>query len=52
MVFGQSYSLNYVKPLLWVHTSWPKKLLRMILGVAINGGVYAAFYYAAIDSPN
>ena len=52
MVFGQSYSLNYVKPLLWVHTPWTKKLLRTLVGLAICISVYWLFYYFAIGSPN
>ena len=52
MVFGQSYSLNYVKPLLWVHTPWHKKILRTILGIGICAGVYWVFWYFAITTTN
>jgi hypothetical protein len=40
MVFGQTYSLNYVKPLLWVHTGPCKKFVRTVLGLALSGGIY------------
>ena len=45
MVFGQSYAMNHVKPLLWVHTSWYKKLVRAALGASIAVGIYLGFYY-------
>jgi hypothetical protein len=51
MVFGQSYSVQYVKPLLWVYTPWPKKLLRTILGMALTVGIYAAFWATIYHSP-
>jgi len=41
MVFGQSYNINYVKPLNWVHTSRLKRITRTILGVIIAAGLYA-----------
>lgn len=44
IVFGQSYAMNYVKPLQWVYTSWPKKLLRTILGATAAVAIYYAFY--------
>jgi hypothetical protein len=50
MVFGQSYSVQYVKPLLWVYTPWPKKLLRTLLGLAVTVSIYAAFWYMVKDS--
>lgn len=46
MVFGQSYSVQYVKPLLWVHTSWPLKLIRTVLGTLITLGLYSIFWYS------
>ena len=30
-MFGQTYSLNFVKPLLWVHTPLWKKIIRMLI---------------------
>lgn len=39
MVFGQTYSLNYVRPLLWVHSLLWQKVLRLILGASIGGAI-------------
>jgi hypothetical protein len=44
MVFGQSYVMNYVKPLLWVHTNWTKKILRATLGALLAMAIYIGFY--------
>lgn len=44
MVFGQSYSHNYVKPLLWVHTAWLKKILRATIGAILATGIYVGFF--------
>lgn len=44
MVFGQSYNINYVRPLNWVHTSRKKRLTRTILGVIIAASLYAIPY--------
>jgi len=38
MVFGQSYSLNYIKPLLWVHSEWWRRLIRCIIGTGLSIG--------------
>jgi hypothetical protein len=45
MVFGQSYNLNYVKPLNWVHTHWTKRAVRAIIGAFVAVGLYAFFYF-------
>lgn len=45
MVFGQSYAMNFIKPLLWVHTGWLKKITRAIIGSLIAIGVYVGFYF-------
>lgn len=45
MVFGQSYSLNYVRPLLWVHSELWRKVIRLILGCLISIAVVYFFYY-------
>ena len=45
MVFGQSYNLNYVKPLDWVHTHWSKRVLRAILGSFVAVGIYLLFIF-------
>jgi len=44
MVFGQSYNLNYVKPLNWVHTHWTKRVVRAVIGTAIAAGLYSLFF--------
>ena len=44
MVFGQSYAMNHVKPLLWVHTIWLKKVFRAVLGALLAIGIYFGFY--------
>jgi len=44
MVFGQSYAMNYVKPLLWVRTKLSNKLLRGFVGGVIAVAIYYAFY--------
>ena len=44
MVFGQSYSVQYVKPLQWVHTSWVKKFARTLLGCLVSVGLYVLFW--------
>lgn len=45
MVFGQSYNLNYVKPLYWVHTHWAKRTARALIGAALAVGIYAIFLF-------
>jgi hypothetical protein len=44
MVFGQSYSLNYVRPLLWVHTEPWRKVIRLVVGVAVSGAFSYGMY--------
>jgi hypothetical protein len=50
MVFGQSFSVQYVKPLLWVHTCWWKKLIRTLLGGLIATSFYLAFWFCVRSS--
>ena len=40
--FGQSFTLNFVKPLYWSHSQLWKRLLRSIIGLAMAYGVYKA----------
>jgi hypothetical protein len=47
MVFGQSYSVQHVKPLLWVQTSPCKRMIRTILGVTLAGLLYSPFYFGS-----
>jgi len=44
VVFGQTYSLNYVRPLLWIHTPLWKKLIRTIIGLSIAAGFNYLFF--------
>jgi len=52
MVFGQSYSLNFVKPLLWVHSGPLRKTIRTLLCLSICVGIFYAMYYLTKDSNN
>lgn len=45
MVFGWPYALLHFSPLQWIHTNVYKRLLRMILGVAITVGVQTFFLW-------
>lgn len=45
MVFGQSYNLNYVKPLYWVHTHWIKRATRALIGAVLAVGLYAFIFF-------
>ena len=47
MVFGQSYSVQHVKPLLWVQTSPCKRMIRTLLGVTLAGLLYSPFYFGS-----
>lgn len=40
--FGQSFTLNFVKPLHWSHSQLWKRLLRSIVGTALAVGVFKA----------
>ena len=42
-VFGQTYSLNYVQPLLWIHTPMCKKIVRMLIVIV----PFLTFYYVS-----
>ena len=46
--FGQSYSLNYVQPLLWIHTPMWKKVIRMLIPII----PITAYYYLSINYIN
>lgn len=50
IVFGQTYSLNYVRPLLWVYTPAWKRVIRTILGLSIAYGVFYAFDLVLAES--
>ena len=50
MVFGQSYNLNYVKPLNWVQTHWTKRAARAVLGAFVATGLYALFFLFMRDN--
>lgn len=44
--------MNFIKPLLWVHTGWFKKITRALLGSVIAAGVYVGFYYLGRNNKN
>lgn len=49
MVFGQSYAIQFVQPLLWVGANWLKRVFRTLIGVGLAVCLYAPFYYGVRD---
>ena len=46
MVFGWPYALHHFSALQWLNTTVWKRLIRMVLGLAIAIGVQYFFYWA------
>lgn len=40
--FGQSFTLNFVKPLHWSHSQLWKRILRSVIGISLAIGVFKA----------
>ena len=50
MVFGQSYSIQFVQPLRWVRTRWLKRVIRAVLGLFISCSMYLCFYFTVVHN--
>jgi len=44
MAFGQSYTANFVEPLLWVKTSFRLKIIRAVVGILLSAAILALCY--------
>lgn len=44
-IFGQPFTLLYLSPMRWVHTTLWKRLVRMVIGIAISASFWTFMHY-------
>lgn len=47
MIFGWPFAMHHFKalPLQWINTSWWKRIIRMVLGLAVAFGITFLFHW-------